>query len=66
MEDEERLEAEIISPIQQSQIFEEVGRDKCDAAVVLQFAEVSSVCMHLSVCWPFLVLMHLTPLVSAY
>lgn len=55
MEDEERLEAEIISPIRQSQIFEEVGRDKCDAAVVLQIAEVSSVCMHLSVCWPFLV-----------
>ncbi|KAL7449815.1 hypothetical protein ACHAWC_001833, partial [Mediolabrus comicus] len=42
MEDEERLEAEIISPIRQSQIFEEVGRDKCDAAVVLQIAEEMS------------------------
>jgi hypothetical protein len=42
MEDEERLEAEIIAPIRRSQIFEEVGRDKCDAAVVLQMAEEMS------------------------
>ena len=42
MEDEERLETEIIAPIRRSQIFEEVGRDKCDAVVVLQMAEEMS------------------------
>jgi len=42
MEDEERLEAEILAPIRRSQIFEEVGRDQCDAAVVLQMAEEMS------------------------
>ena len=42
MEDEERLDAEIIAPIRQCQIFEEIGRDKCDGVVVLQMAEEMS------------------------
>mmetsp|Transcript_2191 Transcript_2191/g.4784 ORF Transcript_2191/g.4784 Transcript_2191/m.4784 type:complete len:876 (-) Transcript_2191:40-2667(-) len=42
MEDEERLDAEIIAPIRRSQIFEEIGRDKCDGTVVLQMAEEMS------------------------
>eukprot|EP00986_Skeletonema_menzelii_P020197 scaffold30475_cov177-Skeletonema_menzelii.AAC.1 len=42
MEDEERLDAEMIAPIRRSQIFEEIGRDKCDGVVVLQMAEEMS------------------------
>jgi hypothetical protein len=49
MEDEERLEAEMIGPIRRSQIFEEVRQDKCDSAVVLQMAEVSVVCVQVIV-----------------
>lgn len=39
LEDEDRLESLIIGPLRRSQIFEEIGRDKCDAVVVLQIAE---------------------------
>ena len=39
LEDEDRLESLIIGPVRRSQIFEEIGRDKCDAVVVLQIAE---------------------------
>ena len=42
-EGDERLEAEIVRPIRESQIFDEVGKDKCDVAVVLRIAEVSLV-----------------------
>jgi len=41
-ESEERLEVEIIGPVRTSQIFIEVGQDKCDAAVTLQMAEAMS------------------------
>lgn len=40
LEDEDRLESLIIGPVRRSQIFEEIGKDKCDAVVVLQIAEV--------------------------
>ncbi|KAL3773044.1 hypothetical protein ACHAWO_004203 [Cyclotella atomus] len=40
-ESNDRLESEIISPIRQSQLFDEVGKDKCDISVVLLIAEVS-------------------------
>lgn len=40
-EGDDRLETEILSPIRLSQIFDEVGKDKCDVAVVLRIAEVS-------------------------
>ena len=49
-ESDDRLETEIISPIRQSQVFDELGRDKCDVFVVLLIAEVSlcySVCKYL-------------------
>lgn len=39
LEDEDRLESLIVGPVRRSQIFEEIGRDKCDAVVVLQIAE---------------------------
>jgi hypothetical protein len=39
LEGEDRLESELISPVRRSQIFEEIGKDKCDAVVVLQIAE---------------------------
>ena len=39
-ESDDRLESEIIGPIRKSQIFEEVGKDKCDINVVLLIAEV--------------------------
>jgi len=42
LEGEDRLEAEMIGPVRRSQIFEEIGKDKCDAAVVLQMAEAMS------------------------
>ncbi|KAL9185431.1 hypothetical protein ACHAXT_003208 [Thalassiosira profunda] len=42
MEGEDRLETEMIGPVRRSQIFEEVGNGKCDAAVVLQMAEAMS------------------------
>ena len=42
MEDEQRLDTEIIAPIQRSQIFEEVAQDKCDGVVVWQIAEEMS------------------------
>jgi len=42
LEGEDRLELEMIGPVQRSQIFEEVAEDKCDANVVLQMAVAMS------------------------
>jgi hypothetical protein len=42
LEGEDRLEAEIIGSIRRSQILEEIGKDKCDDACVLQVAEAMS------------------------
>jgi hypothetical protein len=39
LEGVDRLESEMIGPVRRSQIFEEIRKDKCDAAVVLQIAE---------------------------
>ena len=39
LEGEDRLEAEMIGPIRQSQMFNEIGKDKCDAVVVLQVSK---------------------------
>jgi hypothetical protein len=49
VECDERLEVEMIGPIQKSQIFHEIGNDKCDGAVVLLMAEVGGFeCMKIS------------------
>jgi hypothetical protein len=40
-ESDDRLEAAIINPIRVSQLFDEIGQDKCDISVVLIIAEVS-------------------------
>ncbi|KAL7467391.1 hypothetical protein ACHAXS_007626 [Conticribra weissflogii] len=42
LENEDRLEVEIIGPVRKSQIFIEVGQDKCDVAVILHMAEAMS------------------------
>ena len=42
LEGEDRLETEMIGPIRQSQIFDEISKDKCDTVVVLQMAEAMS------------------------
>lgn len=42
LEGEDRLEAEMIGPVRQSKLFEEIGKDKCDATVLLQMAEAMS------------------------
>lgn len=39
LEGEDRLESELIGPVRRSQIFKEIGEDKCDAVVVMQIAE---------------------------
>jgi hypothetical protein len=39
LEGEDRLESELIGPVRRSQIFEDIGKDKCDAVVVVQIAE---------------------------
>ncbi|KAL7531237.1 hypothetical protein ACHAXR_003920, partial [Thalassiosira sp. AJA248-18] len=42
LEGEDRLESEMLGQVRRSQIFEEIGKDKCEAAVVLQMAEAMS------------------------
>jgi len=42
LESEDRLETEMIKPIRQSQIYDEIGKDKCETSVVLQIAETMS------------------------
>jgi hypothetical protein len=39
LEGEDRLESELIGPVRRSQIFKEIGEEKCDAVVVMQIAE---------------------------
>ena len=43
LEGEDRLEAEMVGPIRQSQMFNEIGKDKCDAVVVLQVAKAMAI-----------------------
>ena len=42
LEGGDRLESIMLGPVRRSQIFEEIGKDKCDSAVVLQMAEAMS------------------------